>query len=237
MPQTIAARIEADIEAQILSGTWPPGSRLPYEHVMMEQYRCSRMTVSKVLTGMSARGLIVRRRRAGSFVAIPNADRAVLQIEDFAQQALHSGQSYRHAIHHRSLRALRRGELTALGLATSGQVLEVHCRHELDGIPVAWEERLILVDAVPAIIDEMFLSIPPGTWLLQHVPWNKAEHVISAVNASPQQARQLSIEEGAACLELHRRTWLLGSLVTDVSLTYPGSRYRFSGCFSPGGPA
>lgn len=232
---SIAARMTADIEDQIVSGAWAPGSRIPREHDFMEQYGCSRMTVSKVLGGIRARGMIVSRRRAGSFVAAPGADHPMLKIEDFAEQAERSGQACRHVVARRLTRPLRPAEAAELGLPAGAQVVDVRCLHELDGAPVAWERRLISVAAVPEVANETFAVAPPGAWLLRHVPWTEAEHVITAVNASVGLAARLALPRGAACLELHRRTWRQGALVTDVRLTYPGSRYRFSGRFSPGG--
>ncbi|HET7413771.1 MAG TPA: GntR family transcriptional regulator, partial [Pararhizobium sp.] len=57
-------RIMADIEEKILSGAWPPGHRIPFEHELTAEYGCSRMTVNKALTQLARAGLIARRRRA-----------------------------------------------------------------------------------------------------------------------------------------------------------------------------
>ena len=57
-------RIRNDLEARIMSGDWPPGHRVPFEHELMETYSCSRMTVNKVLSALADAGLVVRRRRA-----------------------------------------------------------------------------------------------------------------------------------------------------------------------------
>ena len=81
-------RIRDDIEARIMSGEWPPGHRIPFEHELMAEYGCSRMTVNKVLSTPAANVLIARRRRAGTVVAVPRAERAVLDIQDFALDAL-----------------------------------------------------------------------------------------------------------------------------------------------------
>ena len=51
-------RILTDLEARIVSGEWPPGHRIPYEHELTAQFGCSRMTVNKVLTQMVSAGLI-----------------------------------------------------------------------------------------------------------------------------------------------------------------------------------
>jgi len=234
MLQTIAGRIEADIEARILSGDWPPGHRIPPEHALMAQYGCARMTVSKVLSAMTFRGLIVRRKRAGTFVASPPTERSVLEIEDFAERAHRTGQLYQHSVQSSRLRPATRTEASELGLPKPTRLRELTCLHELGSQPIAWEQRLIILDTVPGAAHQDFTILPPGTWLLRHIPWNEAEHVISALTAGAPLAERLAIAPGDACLTLHRRTWLQGSLVTDVRLTYPASRYRFSGRFSPG---
>jgi DNA-binding GntR family transcriptional regulator len=59
-------RIRNDLEGRIISGAWPPGHRVPFEHELMETYSCSRMTVNKVLSALADAGLLVRRRRAGT---------------------------------------------------------------------------------------------------------------------------------------------------------------------------
>ena len=46
-------RIRSDLEAKIMSGDWPPGHRVPFEHELMESYDCSRMTVNKVLSALA----------------------------------------------------------------------------------------------------------------------------------------------------------------------------------------
>ena len=235
MPPSIGARIQSDIEDKILSGAWPPGSRIPYEHELMAQYECSRMTVSKVLGTMSARGLIVRRKRAGSFVASPATERSILKIEDFADMAARAGQTYLHRVLHRQDRTASRQERVTLDLPVASRVLDIQTLHLLDRVPVALEERLVMLGTVPDAAAEAFDQAPPGSWLLRHVPWTEAEHVISALNATTSLSQTLAIGRGEACLKLHRRTWLQGALVTDVRLTYPASRYSFSGRFSPGG--
>ena len=68
---TLYKRIRADIEKRILTGEWPPGHRIPFEHELMARYGCSRMTVNKALSELAQADLIERRRRAGSFVRRP----------------------------------------------------------------------------------------------------------------------------------------------------------------------
>jgi GntR family histidine utilization transcriptional repressor len=226
-------RIRGDIETRIMSGEWPPGHRIPSEHEMMAQYGCSRMTVNKVISALAAQGLITRRRRAGSVVAEPSTGRAVLEIQDFSSEAARTGTNYRFEILRRSVEALNAAAAARTGLRVGAPVLSVDTLHLTEGVPSAYEQRVINLSVVPDAAHEPFEAVPPGTWLLSRVPWTDAEHLIRAVNADGALARRLKVDTGAACLVLERRTWQTGALVTDARLTYPGERYHMAGRFSP----
>jgi GntR family histidine utilization transcriptional repressor len=124
-----------------------------------------------------------------------------------------------------------------LGLKRGAQVLHVQCLHVIDEIPNNVEERWINPATAPGALDADFKLVPPGTWLLRHIPWTGAEHTISAVNAGAELARRLDIAAGEACLVIARRTWKADGFVTFVKLTYPGSRQSFVGRFGPHAPA
>lgn len=87
-------RILEDVEGRILSGEWPPGYRIPFEHELSEQYQCSRMTANKAITELVKRGLIKRRRKSGSHATHPHAQSAVLEIHDIRLEVESLGLSY-----------------------------------------------------------------------------------------------------------------------------------------------
>lgn len=236
-PVPLHERIRADIAGRILSGDWPPGHRIPFEHELMQNYGCARMTVNKALSALAEAGLIVRRRRAGSFVAMPRQDRALLEIQDFVAESVRSGLPYRHEIRSRQTGTVAPPEAERFELTVGAPVLRLSCRHWIGESPVAVEERLILTDAVPEAMTATFAETPPGSWLLGRVPWSRAEHVIRAVNADADLAADLSVPRGSACLVLDRRTWLKDTPITAVRITYPGDRHRFVARFSPAGEA
>jgi GntR family histidine utilization transcriptional repressor len=229
-------RIRDDIEGRIMSGEWPPGHRIPFEHELMAQYGCSRMTVSKVLSTLAANGLITRRRRTGSVVAVPSTERAVLEIQDFALEAARTGTIYRFEVQRRAIEPLDIAAAQRIGLPAGAEMLCINTLHLMDEVPGAYEQRLINLAAVPEARDERFEDdVPPGTWLLRRVPWTDAEHVIRAVNADAALAKRLQTEMGAACLMLERRTWQAGAFITEARITYPGDRHHLVGRFSPAG--
>jgi GntR family histidine utilization transcriptional repressor len=219
-PASLHDRIRQDIETRIMSGVWEAGHRIPPEHELMTQYACSRMTVSKAISALADRGLIDRRKRAGSFVAAPTVHRATLEIPDIAAEI--EGQGRRHA-----LEILDRAEREAnvddrdLLAIEGGLVLALTCLHRADGKSFALEERLINVTIVPAALDIDFARESPGRWLLGHVPWTDAKHRITATAATPKQALRLGLPEGAPCLSIERWTWRTEERITYVRQLYP----------------
>lgn len=234
-PRSLHQRIIDEISARILSGAWPPGHRIPFEHELTEEYGCSRMTVNKALSQLAKAGLIERRKRSGSFVTRPRSQAAVLEIHDIRAEVEALGQSYRYEIASRKLRPATASESETFGFARSARLLDITCRHFGDDRPFCHEERLISLAAVPEAASEHFAGAAPGPWLVSHVPWSVAEHTIRAQAADEALAVMLSIAPGAACLVVERRTWKADLPVTFVRMTYPGGIHAVTARFEPSG--
>jgi GntR family transcriptional regulator, histidine utilization repressor len=228
-------RIRNDLEANITSGAWPPGHRVPFEHELMQTYACSRMTVNKVLSALADSGLVVRRRRAGSFVSRPRVQSAILQIPDLKAEVEKRGENYAYRLLDLRKHAASTQDKARLGVDGRIMVLALRCRHEAEGQPFAIEDRLINLQAVPDALKQDFSVTPPNTWLVGHVPWTGTEHRITACNADKSIAADLAIDEGAACLVIERRTWRNGEPITAVRLIHPGHLYDLIARFTPTG--
>ena len=228
-------RILSEIEARILSGEWRPGHRIPFEHELTTQYGCSRMTVNKVMTQLAKAGLIERRRRAGSFVTRPHSQSAVLAIQTPKAEVEALGLPYRHEVVRRSRRKSTPADRQRLGLAASGPVLALVCRHFAGPRPFCYEERIINLAAVPEAGEVDFAVVAPGTWLVERVPWSAAENRIKAIGADAAEAEALQVATGTPCLVVERQTWRLETPVTKVRLIYPGSDYELVARFAPQG--
>jgi len=63
------AKIRAELESHISEGRWPPGTRVPTEAELGQQFGVSRITVQRALRDLAELGLLVRYRRRGTFVA------------------------------------------------------------------------------------------------------------------------------------------------------------------------
>lgn len=232
-PTSLHQRILSDIEQNILSGRWQPGHRIPSEHELADEYQCSRMTVNKVLTQLARASMVVRRRKAGSFVMRSHSRSAVLEIQDIRAEVLALGLPYRYELINRTKRRSLRADMDALELDKAGLVLELRSLHYAGSLPFCLEYRLINLAAVPQAAGETFHDEPPGAWLVSHVPWTSAEHRIRAGASDAQMASLLKVACGTPCLIIQRRTWTGASPVTFVRLAYPGEDHELVAHFSP----
>lgn len=233
MKQALHERIRSDMETAILSGALPPGARLPTEADLMAQYGCARMTVNKAISALVAAALVERRKRAGSFVARPKVHSMVLDIPDMEQEVLRRRQRYDFRLISRTVRPALADDADEQQLSGGAALLVLEGLHLADGEPLAFEERLISLNAVPEIEDQGFRDVSPGAWLLKHVPWTEAETRIAAVNARAQMARYLEQSDGAACLFIERRTWRGDMGVTFVRQHFVGASYDLIARFGP----
>ena len=230
---SLHARILADIEGRILSGEWPPGHRIPFEHELSSHYACSRMTVNKALTQLAKAKLIERRRKAGSFVTRPPSRSAVLDIPDIKTEVETLGLPYRFEILSRRSRRASRDDAARLEGVGAGPVLELICLHWAGARPFCLEERLIHLGPTPEAEAEPFVDLAPGAWLLARAPWTTAEHRIRARAAGKRQAERLGVATGSPVLSIERRTWSGDAAITFVRLTYPGEGHELIARFSP----
>lgn len=233
---TFKHQIRQDIEEKIVSGKWPPGFRIGSEHELMAKYGCSRMTVNKVLSLLAEKGMVERRRKAGTFVARlhPHIESVAMEIPDIPVEVAQRGHDYGYRRLVRRKRAARKSIPYELELAHKGELVAMQSLHEADGNPFAFEERLISLQAVPDAMTNEFDGKPPGSWLLLNIPWSRAEHRITAINADEKLAQHLKIDPDTACLVLERRTWLGNQAITYVKQVFAGDSYELYARFGPG---
>lgn len=229
---TIAQRIGSEIEARIASGEWPPGHRIPFEHELVTQYGCARATVGKALTALVRAGLIERRRKAGTFVAYPHVQSAVLDIPDIGKAIAERTGSYQFDLVTSNICRADGLDGNFANGSSLRHVTGIH--HGQDG-PFAFENRLISLESVPEAADADFTTVSPSTWLIEFVPWTQARHRISSVGASPEVSTHLAIPRYTPCLLVERWTWRTGEPVTYVCQTFRGDRFDLVATFTPEG--
>jgi GntR family transcriptional regulator, histidine utilization repressor len=227
-------QIRRAIALRITNGAWPPGTRVPPEQLLMRQLGTSRMTVHRAMVALAEDGLVQRRRRTGTVVAVPPVSHAVMTIPDIQEAIAASGRTHRLEIilqqHFPEGSPVLRGRF---GSICEGNILHLVCRHLADEKPYVIEDRVISLDVAPDAIAQTFTQRPPGSWLLDTVPWTQAEHAISAIALDEPTAHLLGLKASQPALQVLRRTWNGEQHVTVVFLIYPGESHVFVGRFAP----
>jgi GntR family transcriptional regulator len=73
-------QLKAAIEDRILSGEWLPGTQVPSERELCEQYQISRITVRQALSALVTEGRLIRTQGRGTFVAWPRIEQQLTRF-------------------------------------------------------------------------------------------------------------------------------------------------------------
>lgn len=214
-----------------MNGELKPGDKIASEHVLMLEYKCSRMTVNKALSKLSHAGLIERRRRAGSFVARPKVRSMVLDVPDLSVEVAERGQSYSYRLLRRLVRRSVMTDEEERKLVRSGHLMQVDGVHYADEVPLAAEFRIVNFLEIPELADVDLAGEPIAHWLLKHVPWTEVESRIMAVPAADEEAKLLQLPIGTPCLQVERWTWRNSTPITYVKTIFVGSSYALTAQF------
>jgi len=218
--------VKAAILARIVSREWPPGALIPSEEDLARAHGCARATANRALRELAESGIVERRRKAGTRVALRSARGAVFDIPVVRVEIERAGKRYGYRRLARAEHAADDALIGRLDVATGAPALFVRCLHLADGEPYQLEHRWISLDAAPAARAESFAHISPNEWLVREIPYSRAEHAFSA--ATPEQTERDLLRLGAdePVFVIERRTWLGAAPVTYVRLSHPGARYR-----------
>lgn len=226
-------KIINEVRENIVSGRWPPGFRIPFENDMAKEYGCSRMTVNKALTQLARSGLLERIRKLGTYVKAPQASSAALEITNIKKEVEDAGKVHAYSLLLDDVRASNEEDSGRFNKTKSKKVRVLECLHFANEAPFCFEERIVNIDTVPEIESASFENETPGSWLLQKVPWNSAEHQISAEIAPTNVATHLGINAGEPCLAVERKTQNDLGNVTWAKLWYSGANHRLVATFTP----
>ncbi len=80
--QPLYLKVKEHILANIASGAWPPGARVPSEHELVQQFSISRMTANRALKELSSDGWLNRIAGVGTFVSEPRARASLVELKD-----------------------------------------------------------------------------------------------------------------------------------------------------------
>ena len=153
-------QIKRALTRPIRGGAWKSGDRIPGEEELAEHFQIARMTVNRALRELADEGLVVRKRRAGSFVAPPPAPAAMLEIVDMSKLIPARNQSYRYQILGSDIIDADARLMAHFEMTRPSRLRQVTCLHFADEVPVELEERWINLTVLPEAQDEASMPCP-----------------------------------------------------------------------------
>ncbi|MCZ4281409.1 GntR family transcriptional regulator [Kiloniella laminariae] len=217
--------IKAEVMRRIVERVWLPGDQIPNEVDLAEEFGCARATVNRALREVAEAGLVERRRKAGTRVALNPTRKATLEIPITRLEVEQRGWRWRHVILEREETLPPAVVTTRLGLSDKIPMLHVRTLHYADNSPFLYEDRWVNISAIEAIRSVNFQSIDANEWLVQNAPFTRGDITFSAANATELEAELLEAKKGAAIFVIDRTTWNGDIPVTLVRLAYaPGYR-------------
>jgi GntR family histidine utilization transcriptional repressor len=219
--------VQHEVRRRIHAREWVPGDMIPNEADLAQEFGCARATVNRALRGLAETGLLDRRRKAGTRVALRPDAKATLTIAVIRVEVEGRGQSYHYSLLSRALTVPPAVIGAALKVAAGQALLHLTALHLADGAPYALEDRWINQSTVPAATREQFDTISSNEWLLIHAPYTHGEIAFSADLATPDEAAALGCAAASALFVTDRMTWDHARSVTKVRLIFaPGYQMR-----------
>jgi GntR family histidine utilization transcriptional repressor len=233
-PTAAYARVKSHLKSGLEDGRWPPGTLMPSEAELVEQFGVSRMTVNRAVRELQAEGLVERVQGVGTFAVQPYRASSTLTIRD-----LHTEITERGHRHHADVRVVQAEKIVAgslaqrLGLPIGSKVFHTLIVHHEDGVPLLCEDRYVNPARAPEYLKVDFTKTTPTNYLLAVAPLWEAQYSIEAGTPTEQEAQLLGIAKREPCLIIVRRTESQGTPITVARLVHPGSRYTLEGSFKP----
>ncbi|MEO6298579.1 MAG: UTRA domain-containing protein, partial [Paracoccaceae bacterium] len=218
--------IRAEVLTRIRSRRWPPGEIIPTEEALAVEFSCARATVNRALRELAQAGVLERKRKAGTRVAILPVRKATLDIPVIRQEVAARGHTY-------TFRLLAQTEGTPppsvaarLGLTTGHCMLHLQTLHLADNRAYVFEDRWLNPTALPQPLPD-FAAISANEFLVAHVAFASGDIAFSAEPASAPEAAALLVPPATALFITERCTWSPEAPITWVRLAHaPGYRLQ-----------
>jgi len=187
---------------------WPPGSKIPAEMELVEQYGVSRVTVRRAMAALVEEGLVWRKPGVGTVVTERPKEASHVIVADVSNLVPGIARMSQAS----SIELLEFAYRLAGPIMASRLKIEPRTRlqysvrvRKMAGVPFSY-----LVTHVPAILvqgfDERDLATTPLFQLLEKngVTVDHATQTISATLANREQAQALQVPEGSPLISLQR---------------------------------
>lgn len=218
--------IRAEVLSRIRSRDWYPGALIPNEEALAQEFGVARATVNRALRELAAQGLIERRRKAGTRVALTPIRRATLEIPILRHEVESTGATYGYRLRAQELRVVDAPMAARMGLDPGASGLWIEALHLANEHVFAHETRWLNPAAIAGDLPR-FDRLSANEWLVTSVSYLSGDISFSAEPASKVEAEIMGVAPGVALFITERMTWAERAAITWVRLAHgPGYRLQ-----------
>lgn len=219
-------QVKNHVLANIRSGDWPPGTRVPSENDLAAQFGIARMTANRALQELTRDGCLSRVPGVGTFVKESHRSSSLLELRNIADEIAARGRHYDALVISLAKVKADRQLAQSFDLKNGAALYALTIVHCEDRVPVQLERRYVNPSVAPFFLRQDFTAVTPTAYLLSVAPVDELEHSVKAVLPDRVARKLLRLNSRAPCLELHRTSWSGGKVATCAILTYPAGRYE-----------
>ena len=224
-PGPLYQQLHRALRQAIANKQLAPDEALPPERDMALDLGVSRITVRKALDALADEGLVTRRHGAGTFVAA-RVEKSFSKLSSFSEDMLARGRFPRSAWLRRSDGAVTPEEAMILGLSPATPVYRFNRIRFADEAPMALEYSTVPGFCLPSK-EAVETSLYEALERHGHRPVRALQR-LRAVLFTDEQARLLTVNEGAPGLLIERRGFLRDGRVVEFTQSYyRGDAYDF----------
>ena len=224
------AQVENVIIDRIANGSLAPGSRLPSEDSLVQEYAVSRTTIRAAIQSLVQRGLVEIRRGKGTFVTHPKITHELTELTGFVEDMQALGRQPIAKVLDQQIVAANQVVARRLALPQGTPVVRIQRVRLADSRPLSYDETYLLKELGEMVIADNLDTEPIFSLLEQkyNTPLVEAEYQLEAVCADATVAKALRTGVGSAIFLIGRTSYSIGHRPVDYEkLHYRGDQIRF----------
>ncbi|GIP33472.1 GntR family transcriptional regulator [Paenibacillus sp. J2TS4] len=229
LPVTLQYQLRGKLLDKIEKRFWSPGSQIPSERELCDEYGVSRITVREVLKELVQEGYLVRKQGKGTFVSLPKFEHELTSSYSLSQELEKEGLDSGF-----QLLGFKRCSATSLlqrvfGISAQDSVYEITRLRFIGDELFAWERAFVPCSLMEGAGEEqlkkdgLYLTIFRRSGLMAE----EAEVEAEAVNCPGEIAELLQIKKNTAVLRLNRLTTAKNRCIEYCESYIRSEKYKY----------
>ncbi|WP_281273395.1 GntR family transcriptional regulator [Cohnella lupini] len=226
---TLQYQLRSKLFEKIENRFWSPGSQIPSERELCDEYGVSRITVREVLKELVQEGYLVRKQGKGTFVSLPKFEHELSSTYSLSQEIEKEG-----LYSDFKILGFRRTNATShlkkiFGLSDSDSLYEITRLRFIGDELFAWERAFTPCSLMEGAGEEqlqkegLYFTIFRCSGLMAE----EAEVEAEAVNCPDEIAQQLKIKKNTAVLHLTRVTTAQNRCIEYCESYIRSEKYKY----------